>query len=558
MRSARRPLVIVLTMLVLAAVLAVALVVAGVLPISSDTQAGGPTPGISIPGVVSTPGAAETAPPTGADPDRFVITYDENSPIAEVLAGVEVYGEDILADLPPQQREAIQEAAAQASVVVEAITAHSGAVAAVDLSEGLTPEQAAQFITVLEQIESITSVEPDVQLTPRDTHVPNDAYFSYQWNLANEGHGIGATDAWATSTGEGVTVAVIDTGVLSDHPDLNGQLLPGYDFVSDPFTGSDGDGRDTNPFDEGDGVAQDECGAGWEASISSWHGSHVAGIIAAVADDGIGIAGIAPGARILPVRVMGKCGGYSTDAADALTWASGGHVNGVPDNPNPAQVINMSLGGDGTCPRFYQKAINAAVARGSIIVVAAGNEDQDARRGSPASCRNVITVGASSGTGVRAYYSNYGSTVDISAPGGDIAADGGVLSLSNWGQGAPEDNAYAFMEGTSQAAPHVAGTIALLKAINPDLTQDEALAILQQTATPLESCDRDACGGGVVNAAAAVAALSTAPPSDSHDGGQQPDPAPSPTPTESYNRWRKSDPTPSATPSTGSGWLKNK
>ncbi|MCL3777310.1 MULTISPECIES: S8 family peptidase [unclassified Actinomyces] len=545
MRSTRRPIVVVLVAAALAAALVLALVISGVLPTGSGTGAGGATPttGAEAPDVVAAPGTAQTAPPSEeADPDRFVISYDEGSPAAEVLASVEAYGQDILADLPSEQREAILAAAEQASVVIEAITAHSGAVAAIDLAEGLTDEQVAQFTSLLEQIESITSVEPDLQLTPLDTHVPDDAYFSYQWNLTDQDHGIAATDAWATSTGEGVTVAVIDTGVLADHPDLEGQLLPGYDFVSDPVIGRDGDGRDADPSDEGDGVAQDECGDGWEAETSSWHGSHVAGIIAAAADDGTGVAGVAPGARIVPVRALGRCGGYSTDAVDALTWASGGHVNGVPDNPHPAQVINMSLGGAGTCPMFYQKAINAAVARGSVVVVAAGNEDQDAALVSPASCRNVITVGATSSSGARAYYSNYGSAVDLSAPGGDVVADGGVLSLSNMGETAPTENAYAFMEGTSQAAPHVAGTIALLMALDPDLTQDEALALLQETATPVTTCDRDSCGGGVVNAAAAVERLSASQPGEPRDRWWKKDPAPAPTPS----------------PSPRSGWHKNR
>lgn len=553
MSLARRPMIVVLAVAVIAATVTLALVVSGVLPFSSDTEAGGsgtPTAGADSPEIVEAPGAAQTAPPAeGTNPDRFVITYDENSPVGQILANVETYGENILEDLPPEQQAAILAAAEQFSVAVESITAHSGSVAAIDLSGSLTPEQVEQFTAILEQLEYITSVEPELTFTPLDggnsaANAPDDAYFSYQWNLTSQYYGISATEAWSTSTGEGVTVAVIDSGILPDHPDLQGQVLEGYDFISDASAGGDGDGRDADPTDMGDGVAPDECGTGNEGSFSSWHGSHVAGIIAANANDGTGIAGVAPGAKILPVRVLGRCGGYATDAIDAVTWASGGHVNGIPDNPNPAQVINMSLGGSGTCPAYYQEAIDAAVARGTIIVVAAGNEDQDAARVSPASCNNVITVGATSSNGARTYYSNYGSTVEVSAPGGDIDAEAGILSLFNKGETTATENSYAFMEGTSQAAPHVAATVAMLKAMRPELTHEEALTILQQTSTSLTSCDRDACGSGIINAAAAVAQLSSSEPAE---------PRPSETPR---NSWRK-NPTPSPTPSPTKRWHKD-
>ena len=204
----------------------------------------------------------------------------------------------------------------------------------------------------------------------------------------------------------------------------------------------------------------------------------------------------------------------------------------------------MSLGGPGTCPAYYQEAIDAAVARGTIIVVAAGNEDQDAAKVSPASCNNVITVGASGPDGARTYYSNYGSTVEVSAPGGDIDAEAGILSLFNKGETTATENSYAFMEGTSQASPHVAATVAMLKAMRPELTHEEALTILQQTSTPLSNCDRDACGSGIINAAAAVAQLS---------GSEPAEPRPSETPR---NPWRK-NPTASPTPSPTNRWHKD-
>lgn len=564
MSLTRRPMIVVLLVTAIAATVTLALVFYGVLPFGSDTEAGGsatPTPGTDDPGIVDGPGTAPTAPPAEENErNRFVFTYDESSPLGQFLANVETYGEDILADLPEEQRTAILAVAEQLSVTIKSITAHSGSVAAIDLSENLTPEQAEMFMTLLEQLDYITSVEPDLPLTPTTTgsssvaSSPNDAYLSYQWNLKSENYGISATDAWSVSTGKGVTVAVIDTGVLPDHPDLQGQLLPGYDFLSDPTYSNDGDGRDEDPSDMGDAVPADMCGTGMPSMPSSWHGSHVSGIIAATTNNGIGIAGVAPDAKIVPIRALGMCGGPATDAIDAITWASGGHVNGIPDNPNPAQVINMSLGGPSTCPDFYQEAIDAAVSRGSIIVVAAGNEGDDTMNHTPASCNNVITVGATGPTGARTHYSNYGSAVELSAPGGDIDAKAGILSLFNKGESSPTENVYAFMQGTSQATPHVTGTIALLKSINPDLTYEEVLAVLQQTATPLASCDQYACSNGIINAAAAVAQVSGVQPGEPQPSESEPgEPQPSESPR---NPWTKNSAAPTSTQSPTNRWHK--
>ena len=204
-----------------------------------------------------------------------------------------------------------------------------------------------------------------------------------------------------------VSVAVVDSGVEDTHPDLEGRVDTARSVKCSV-----------------NGVATQEMN-GWRDEF--YHGTHVAGIIAANANNRIGVAGVAPGAAIVPVRAMGRCGGAGTDIIDSITWASGGHVNGVPDNPNPARIINVSLGGDGTCPAYTQNAIDAAVEHGSIIVAAAGNSDQDVSGVTPAGCKNVITVGSTSSSGSRASYSNYGAGVSVSAPGGDVAS-GGVLS----------------------------------------------------------------------------------------------------------------------------------
>ena len=457
--------------------------------------------------------------------NRFVITYSDGSPAASAIESAQAYGTNIIDSLPEQDRQALTAAASKFSVTIESVTAHAMGMAGISLSKDLTADQVKEFITSLGAADGIETVETDLRMTVLDDTVPetpNDKYFSYQWGLTSDSYGINATGAWSRSTGKDITVAVIDSGILSAHPDLENNLLPGYDFISDPWISRDDDGRDADPSDNGDGADADVCSQGSEAQPSSWHGSHVAGIIAASTNNERGVAGIAPNARILPVRALGRCGGTSTDIIDALTWASGGHVNGVPVNDNPAQVINMSLGGTGTCPAFYQKAIDAAVERGSIIVAAAGNEDVDASGVAPAGCQNVITVGATGATGARSFYSNYGSVVDVSAPGGDPNTDDGIASTVDKSETSPEEPAYGYMMGTSQAAPHVSGTLALLRAIDPALTTEEATTLLQNTSTPLSNCDRDSCGTGIINATAAVDELVSR--------GTDPGPDPSPSP----------------------------
>jgi serine protease len=230
----------------------------------------------------------------------------------------------------------------------------------------------------------------------------------------------------------------------------------------------------------------------------------------------MGGAGVAPGARVQPVRAVGKCGGYTSDIADAIVWAAGGSVPGVPANPTPARVINLSLGGPGACALTTRFAIDAARSRGSVVVVAAGNDGADAGDYSPASCQGVISVGAVGRGGARAYYSNHGATVDVSAPGGDRRVDpigGGIYSTFNTGTRAPGDDTHAYRQGTSMAAPHVAGVVALMLARNPGLTPEAVEAHLKASARPLPVPCSLGCGSGIVDARAAVqAAIDAAGP----------------------------------------------
>jgi subtilisin family serine protease len=340
------------------------------------------------------------------------------------------------------------------------------------------------------------------------TRVPNDPLYDRQWALTGGTGGINAPSAWDLQIGSSsVTVAVIDTGI-TPHPDLAGRILPGRDFVSDPVTANDGDGRDADPSDPGDGTGDNECGDGIPGEPSFFHGTFVSGIIAADTDNGIGIAGLDWNARILPVRALGRCGGTFDDIVDAMLWAVGAPVAGAPLNPNPARVINMSLGGLGSCPQSFQDAVNIALAQGAVIVVSAGNASEDAIDFSPANCSGVITVGANTRQGDITSYSNFGKRVDISAPGGDGAMADWILSTGNDGTAGPGNPDYEFAVGTSFAAPYVAATASLMIARNPNLTPGRIQDIITGTTRVFPTgtaCGVSGlCGTGLLDAALAV------------------------------------------------------
>ncbi|MFO1307578.1 MAG: S8 family peptidase [Burkholderiales bacterium] len=352
--------------------------------------------------------------------------------------------------------------------------------------------------------------------------VPNDTYAPQQWYLANTDVAISAYGAWDATTGSSsVVVAVVDTGILP-HPDLDGRVLPGYDFVSDVDTANDGDGRDPDPTDPGDWISQDDIDSGrfpgCDKEDSSWHGTSVAGIVAANGNNGFALAGVDWGARILPVRALGKCGGEFSDVFDAIAWAAGFPVPGVPNNPTPAQVVNLSLGGMGSEPcsadedAFLASLLSATGLR--AIVAAAGNAGGDANLNFPSSCPSTISVTATSDTGNRTTYSNYGTSVDIAAPGGDRGGLAGLVYVL-WNTGRTVAGAYAIGAGggTSFAAPMVSGVASLMLGVAPQLSPQEVRSIIQSTKKPFppsSKCTMTSCGKGIVNAEAAVAAaLST-------------------------------------------------
>jgi len=372
------------------------------------------------------------------------------------------------------------------------------------------------IISTLNADPDIEYAEPDLMLKP--LAVPNDSRYNEQWQYFESTAGLNMPQAWDITQGAGAVVAVIDTGYLP-HADLTGNLLPGYDMISDTTVSQDGNGRDADATDMGDWSPAGACGVGSPYTTSSWHGTHVAGSVAAVGNNSFGVTGVAYKAKVVPVRVLGRCGGYTSDIADGIIWAAGGSVSGVPVNANPANVINLSLGGDGSCGITQQNAINTARNLGATIVVAAGNENTNASNANPANCNGVVTVAAVNRNGGRAYYSNYGSVVDVAAAGGDTSTGtfNGILSTLNNGSTSPGQDSYGFYQGTSMATPHVAGVSALLYAVKPLITPDEVEQILKNTSRAFPAtCSQ--CGSGIVNAQAAVIEANggTAPPAQSN------------------------------------------
>jgi serine protease len=373
---------------------------------------------------------------------------------------------------------------------------------------------ADQTLAALAGVPGVVSVEPDLWVTA--DALPNDPYASQLWGLKGpadgSSFGINALGAWSTTKGSGVTVAVLDTGLVYSHPDLAGQAVAGYDFISDATIANDGNGRDPDASDPGDWTA---------TSNSSWHGTHVAGTIAALANNSLGVFGGAPQVRIEPVRVLGRGGGTMTDIADAITWAAGGSVSGAPANPTPARVLNLSLGGSGACPSFMSTAIASARSHGAVVVVAAGNSNANAGSFAPADCPGAFAVAATDSAGRKASFSNFGSVVDIAGPGV------GIWSTIDTGATSPVGPTYASYSGTSMATPHAALTAALVAAAHPGMSPDQIEAALRAGATPFPpdpsgGCPSLGCGAGIVNAPGALAAAGSGPGSNDFSIGASP------------------------------------
>ena len=382
-------------------------------------------------------------------------------------------------------------------------------------------------------------VEPDV-LVPRLAPLfPNDTDFVQQWHLHAPDPLINVSslnlpttwgDTTGSTSGPTAVVAVVDSGIRPNHPDLLGKLLPGYDLVSDLSVANDGNGRDADPTDPGDWVdASDKTNplfATCDVANSSWHGTFIAGQIAAATDNAQGVAGINWGARVLPVRVSGKCGALLSDLLDGLRWAAGLPVAGLPANPHPARVINLSFGGDKACDGIYQTTINAVTDQGSLVVVAGGNLDTTLTR--PADCRRVMAVASVRRDGAKAGYSNFGSRIALAAPGG--STEGGSMTMLrstvNKGATSPLLDDYDYKQGTSFAAPQAAGVASLMLAVNPSLSPRQLIERMKVGARPhvtvagfpacgtpgvgVCNCTTTTCGTGLLDARTSVQ-LATGP-----------------------------------------------
>lgn len=376
------------------------------------------------------------------------------------------------------------------------------------LPEDMSAAAAERLAQKLVKSGLVEKAWPNYRLQP--TAIPNDAMANQQWHYFESTAGINLSAALDKSSGRGSVVAVVDSGWIA-HPDRPGSMLAGYDFISSTVTAQDGNGRDSNATDPGDWAPAGACGSGSAARDSSWHGTHVMGTIAARTNNGTGVAGVAPDATILPVRVLGRCGGTWSDIADGIVWASGGSIPGVPANSSHAKIINLSLGGTGSCLPDIQAAINTARSNGAVIVVSAGNNSTDTSSQLPANCSGVINVAASDRQGNRASYSNWGTLIDLAAPGGETATlANGVLSTLHSSTTTTTSGSYnyEFYQGTSMAAPHVSGVAALLisvaKMMGHTLTADQIEARLKSTVRSLAGSCMEGCGTGLLDANAAV------------------------------------------------------
>lgn len=417
-----------------------------------------------------------------------------------------------------------------------------------DLEQPLAGAELDGLIARLAADPAVAFVEPDARV--RRHALPTDPLYPRQWYLQGiEPAAIDAEAAWDLTTGSsGVVVAVLDTGVRFNHPDLGrsrngGRLLPGYDFVSADYDGrfriaNDGDGWDADPSDPGDWISESDTRlpvfSDCEEADSSWHGTRVAGLIGARANNGVGIAGATWGPWILPVRVLGKCFGAVSDILQAMRWAAGLHVAGVPDNRYPARIINLSLGGEGSCTAGYQSVIDELRARGVLVVVSAGNTG--GMVSTPGDCAGVMTVAGLRHTGTKVGYSSLGPAVGLAVPTGDCVDPYGPCRYSldttvDRGTTRPAGAGYTSQLepniGTSFSAPQVSAIAALMLSVNGNLSSSQLLQRLQVSAKPFPApgglvachiplgggdlqehecrCTTSTCGAGMAHAPGAVA-----------------------------------------------------
>ena len=454
----------------------------------------------------------------------------------------------------PQAKSATAAARAQKATSAAGMSMRKHQSVTEDMDVMLAPQELSgpelnQLIQRLQADPAVEYASPDLR---RHAHaVTSDPRLADQWYLLSDQPAATRTNlAWDVTQGSAsIVVAVLDTGVRFEHQDLGsvaagGKLLPGYDFVSNALIANDNDGRDSDASDPGDWVTQTDLQSptfsNCDAGDSSWHGTRVAGLIGALTDNLEGVAGAAWNTRILPVRVLGKCGGFDSDIIAGILWAAGVTVAGVPDNPTPAKVINLSLGGTGVCSQAYQNAVNQATARGALVVASAGNDAGPVS--APANCDGVLGVGALRHIGTKVGFSSLGPEVGISAPGGNCVLTNSclfsIVVATNTGTTTPMASTYTdstltnINVGTSFSAPLAAAVAALVEAVDPTLTPAKVVNLLKESATPFPTsstttgvtncrvptsptdtqgseciCTTRTCGAGMLNASAAVLAV---------------------------------------------------
>ena len=371
------------------------------------------------------------------------------------------------------------------------------------VNPAVTGESIAATLERLRADPEVEYAEVDQRRYPHAT-TPTDPLFSEQWYLqpgsATTPSAVDAVTAWDTTTGStGIVIADLDTGVRFEHPDLQwagsgGRLLPGYTFISDTVVANDGDAQDADASDPGDWVTQadlskPEC-SGAKAGNSSWHGTRTAGLLGALSNNGTGIAGVTWSAWLLPVRVLGKCGGFDSDIVAGMLWAAGIPVSGVPNNSYPARIENMSFGGTGSCPLLYVDVIGQLTAKGVLVVVSAGNEGGPVD--APANCAGAAGVAGLRHAGTKVGYSSLGPEVALSAPAGNCPTGSPctypITTTVNQGTTTPGANGYTDQVspnlGTSFSAPLVSGIAGLMLAVNGNLTSTQLIARLKEGSRP--------------------------------------------------------------------------
>lgn len=540
-----------------------------------------PRPAVSAPAPVLAAGPPVLPSAGAGEAARVIVAYRRGARIARLH--------------PWQSGVPRQEARALLQRRADALAAHAGTALATGRAVGPQGQVLRASGLSSEALARRLAAHPDVAWVAVDGwrrawSVPNDPYFTSgpavdngsggpvvgQWYLRAPDEtfrsAVNAQAAWARSTGQGVVVAVLDTGVRFDHPDLQGRLRPGHDMVLDPDVANDGDGRDNDASDPGDGITvqeantvggefyggfprrcaeQDSTTGQYLAQASSWHGTEVAGLLAASTNNGIGVAGVAHGVQVLPVRVLGKCGGYDSDIQAGMYWAAGIDQPGLPGNTTPARVLNLSLGGIGACSTAYQQAVDAITARNVVVVAAAGNSAGHGV-GTPANCRGVIAVAGLRHAGTKVGFSDLGSQIAIAAPGGNCVNIGAgepclypLVTTTNLGLLGPGENSYSdsfrISVGTSFAAPLVAGAAAMILSLRPDWSPAQVREVLQTSSRPFPTtstdptvrvckaptgadqleclCTTSLCGAGMLDVDAALAQASSAGGSAGSSGG---------------------------------------